>query len=168
MANPCGDSTAALPWCPRRFSLRGFLIAVTAIAAAVATATAAEPPKNIVLILADDLGRGDVGALGGRRIRTPALDAIAAALEPSRQVVYKTVNGRELYLHVFEPDGWAAGDRRSCFLVIHGGGWAGACVDIGADAIVVSNHGGRQLDAAQTSIDALPARSTATASSRPS
>ncbi len=34
---------------------------------------------------------------------------------------------------------------------------AAACVDIGADAIVVSNHGGRQLDAAQTSIDALPA-----------
>ena len=34
---------------------------------------------------------------------------------------------------------------------------AAACVDIGVDAIVVSNHGGRQLDAAQTSIDALPA-----------
>ena len=33
---------------------------------------------------------------------------------------------------------------------------ARACVDIGADAIVVSNHGGRQLDAAQTSVDALP------------
>jgi len=33
---------------------------------------------------------------------------------------------------------------------------ARACVDIGADAIVVSNHGGRQLDAAQTAIDALP------------
>jgi L-lactate dehydrogenase (cytochrome) len=36
-------------------------------------------------------------------------------------------------------------------------GEAAACVDIGVDAIVVSNHGGRQLDAAQTSIDALPA-----------
>ena len=34
---------------------------------------------------------------------------------------------------------------------------AATCVDIGADAIVVSNHGGRQLDAAQTAIDALPA-----------
>jgi L-lactate dehydrogenase (cytochrome) len=31
------------------------------------------------------------------------------------------------------------------------------CVTIGADAIIVSNHGGRQLDAAQTAIDALPA-----------
>ncbi len=36
-------------------------------------------------------------------------------------------------------------------------GEARACVEIGADAISVSNHGGRQLDAAQTSIDALPA-----------
>jgi isopentenyl diphosphate isomerase/L-lactate dehydrogenase-like FMN-dependent dehydrogenase len=38
---------------------------------------------------------------------------------------------------------------------------ARACVEIGADAIVVSNHGGRQLDAAQTAIDALPAIRTA-------
>ena len=34
---------------------------------------------------------------------------------------------------------------------------AASCIDIGADAIVVSNHGGRQLDAAQTAVDALPA-----------
>jgi L-lactate dehydrogenase (cytochrome) len=34
---------------------------------------------------------------------------------------------------------------------------AAVCVELGADAIVVSNHGGRQLDAAQTAIDALPA-----------
>ena len=34
---------------------------------------------------------------------------------------------------------------------------ARACVDIGADAISVSNHGGRQLDAALTAVDALPA-----------
>ena len=35
-------------------------------------------------------------------------------------------------------------------------GDAAVCVDLGADAIVVSNHGGRQLDAAQSAIDALP------------
>ena len=33
---------------------------------------------------------------------------------------------------------------------------ARSCVNIGTDAIVVSNHGGRQLDAAQTAIEALP------------
>ena len=34
---------------------------------------------------------------------------------------------------------------------------ARACVELGANAIVVSNHGGRQLDAALSAIDALPA-----------
>lgn len=34
---------------------------------------------------------------------------------------------------------------------------ARACVDIGADAMSVSNHGGRQLDASLTAVDALPA-----------
>ena len=36
-------------------------------------------------------------------------------------------------------------------------GEAQACVDAGADAIAVSNHGGRQLDAAPSVVDALPA-----------
>ena len=35
-------------------------------------------------------------------------------------------------------------------------GEAKSCVDIGADAVSVSNHGGRQLDAALSSVDALP------------
>ncbi|MCA9225610.1 MAG: alpha/beta hydrolase, partial [Planctomycetales bacterium] len=48
-----------------------------------------------------------------------------AVLEPSRQVVYKKADGRELYLHMFEPTGWKSSDRRACFLVIHGGGWTG-------------------------------------------
>lgn len=34
---------------------------------------------------------------------------------------------------------------------------ASACTELGADAIVVSNHGGRQLDAALSAVDALPA-----------
>lgn len=33
---------------------------------------------------------------------------------------------------------------------------AARCVDLGADAVYVSNHGGRQLDAAEASISALP------------
>ncbi len=32
---------------------------------------------------------------------------------------------------------------------------AARCVDVGADAVIVSNHGGRQLDAAPAAIDAL-------------
>jgi acetyl esterase/lipase len=49
----------------------------------------------------------------------------AAELEPDRLVVYKKANGRELYLHVFEPESFKPTDRRPCFLVIHGGGWTG-------------------------------------------
>jgi arylsulfatase A-like enzyme len=38
----------------------------------------AEPPPNVVIILADDLGYGDLGAFGSPAIRTPRLDAMAA------------------------------------------------------------------------------------------
>lgn len=37
-----------------------------------------ETPPNVVLILFDDLGYGDLGAYGGRAIRTPNLDRLAA------------------------------------------------------------------------------------------
>src|SRR3954469_24748869 len=41
------------------------------------TAQSGRPP-NIVIILADDMGYGDIGAFGAPNIRTPRLDAMAA------------------------------------------------------------------------------------------
>jgi acetyl esterase/lipase len=54
-----------------------------------------------------------------------AVGEIAATLEPTRTVVYKKVGDRELVLHIFEPAGHKATDKRPCFLIIHGGGWTG-------------------------------------------
>lgn len=50
---------------------------------------------------------------------------LVAKLTPARKLVYKKVADRELSLHVFQPDGWKAGDKRGCYITIHGGGWTG-------------------------------------------
>lgn len=57
--------------------------------------------------------------------RTDPVGIRSAVLEPSKKIVYKVIDGHELYLHLFEPDGFNPDDQRACFLVIHGGGWTG-------------------------------------------
>ncbi|MBI5692482.1 MAG: arylsulfatase [Verrucomicrobia bacterium] len=53
------------------------LLAAPALSAASTAAPAGSPP-NIVFIMADDLGWGDIGPFGQRKIRTPHLDRMAS------------------------------------------------------------------------------------------
>lgn len=50
---------------------------------------------------------------------------LVAKLSPTRKIVYKKVGDRELSLHLFQPDGWKASDKRVGCITIHGGGWTG-------------------------------------------
>lgn len=54
------------------------LIASLLIALAVGASTHAASKPNFILIMCDDLGWGDVGFNGGKHIRTPHLDTMAA------------------------------------------------------------------------------------------
>jgi len=58
-------------------SLAGPFVALAAAATAGGAPPAARPP-NIIMILADDLGYGDLGVLGQKNFETPRLDRMAA------------------------------------------------------------------------------------------
>ncbi len=62
---------------------------------------------------------------GVQNIRADAVDEISAGIEPTRKITYKQAGEKELKLHVFEPQNLKPGDRRPCFITIHGGGWTG-------------------------------------------
>ena len=47
----------------------------------------------------------------------------AKGLNPDRELVYKTIDDVELKLHVFEPEGFKASDKRPPIVFFFGGGW---------------------------------------------
>ena len=63
---------------PRRFSIPSLLLLTLTLALAPASAPAAAARPNLVFILADDMGYGNLGCMGSRDIATPNIDRIAA------------------------------------------------------------------------------------------
>ena len=65
-----------------RYARAGFVAALLSVGMAASAATPPTPTRagtpNVIIILADDLGYGDLGSYGGKRMRTPNLDRLAA------------------------------------------------------------------------------------------
>ncbi len=64
--------------CLQIHPIPSFLATLLLLAASArAEPTAAERPPNVIVILSDDVGWGDLGCYGGTKIKTPNLDALA-------------------------------------------------------------------------------------------
>lgn len=58
--------------------LIGLLVCICSVSKVFAQAESSQPLPNIIFIMADDLGYGDLGCYGQREIKTPHLDRMAA------------------------------------------------------------------------------------------
>src|ERR1041384_8167377 len=63
---------------PRRMHARLFVSLVLFVASTLVNFGAGNPARpNVIFILADDLGYGDIGAFGQKLIKTPHIDQLA-------------------------------------------------------------------------------------------
>src|SRR5690348_15442299 len=69
--------------CSMALTALAFITLLAPLSPACAAALARKP--NIVFILADDLGYGDIGCYGQRQIQTPRIDRMAAEGKRFRQ-----------------------------------------------------------------------------------
>jgi len=102
-----------------------------------AALSASQPPKpNIIYIMADDLGYGEVGFMGQKLIKTPNIDRLAhegiiftnhyagtSVCGPSRAALMTGIN--TAHAHVRELSAWTA---------------SGKAIDLGADEITVASE----------------------------
>jgi len=103
----------------------------------VVFAPAADRPPNIVLIMADDLGLGHLGAYGGRKIETPHIDRLAAqgmlfrqayagstVCAPSRSVLLQGLHGGHTSVRGNLGDAYIADEDATLAEVLRDAGYA--------------------------------------------
>jgi arylsulfatase A-like enzyme len=61
----------------RSLALGGLILAIAVAPGLSGSAAGADRPPNVVFVLADDLGYGELGCFGQKRIKTPNLDRLA-------------------------------------------------------------------------------------------
>ncbi|HNQ87458.1 MAG TPA: arylsulfatase [Verrucomicrobiota bacterium] len=67
-----------MPALTRELRLALSILTLSCVALGASPRTPASQPPNIILIVADDLGYGDLGCQGQKRIQTPHIDRLAA------------------------------------------------------------------------------------------
>lgn len=147
-------------WVPVSESSRrnSILAACAAIALSGSTRAASAPRPNIVHILADDLGWGDVGFNGQTLIKTPNVDTLAASgmrfltaycsaaeCAPSRAALLTGFHAGHNYIDSNSDTNWRADDvtmaktlRGVGYATAVFGKWGFGGTDVGTDAVVDS------------------------------